>query len=140
MEDMESKLNAILGNPEMMSQLMAMAKTLGNTSDGQQQAGSPPRDPPPPNPSQKNAAPPPSRPGPGFPGDAPLDMAAIRKIASFAQRTGIDANQKALLSALKPYLSKDRIDKLARAMQAARIATAASAMMGGSGQFLPSGR
>ncbi len=139
MEDMESKLSAILGNPEMMSQLMAMAKTLGNGSDGQPSAPSPQRDPPPSS-RQQRPSPSPPRPSQNFSGDPPLDMAAIRKIASFAQRTGIDANQKALLSALKPYLSKDRIDKLARAMQAARIATAASAMMGGSGQFIPSGR
>ena len=33
MEDMEQKLNAILGNPEMMSQLMAMAQSMGQQQD-----------------------------------------------------------------------------------------------------------
>lgn len=66
-----------------------------------------------------------------------IDPAMIGKIMSLAGKTNIDRNQKALLRALEPYLSKQRLQKLEKAMRAARLAGAASAFLpGGSIPFL----
>ena len=122
MDDMEQKINAILGNPQMMSQLMSMAQSL---SSSQQDTHSPE---PPSQPTQ----------GPGLP--AGLDLNMLQKVAGIAQRTGIDRNQQALLKALSPYLSKERIAKLEKAMRAAKIAGLATSVLGTGGALLKSGR
>ncbi len=117
MEGMEEKLNAILGNPQMMQQIMSMAQAMGQTE-------TPQNEPPPP---QNNA-------GGG------LDMAMIQKLSNIARQSGIDKNQQNLLRALSPYLSRDRISKLEKAMRAAKIAGIASTALAGSGMTLLSGR
>ena len=119
MDVMEDKLNSILSNPEIMSQLMTMAQSLGN------QAPEPPRqEPSPPSPPPQK-----SQPSNNF------DMAMVHKIAGIMQQTGIDRNQTALLRALSPYLSPDRISKLEKAMRAAKIAGVAATVMGSGGLF-----
>lgn len=67
------------------------------------------------------------------PQDSPLpfDPAMIQKISGLMGQTGIDSNQKGLLTALRPYLSCQRIDKLERAMRAAKMAKLASGLFGG---------
>ena len=55
-------------------------------------------------------------------------------------QTGIDSNQKSLLHALSPYLSTNRVQKLERAMQAARLAGAASAFLNAGGLQMLTGR
>ena len=50
------------------------------------------------------------------------DMAMLQKLSSLAGQSGIDKNQRTLLGALQPYLSQSRIQKLERAMQAAKMA------------------
>lgn len=59
-----------------------------------------------------------------------LDFATIQKISSVIGKTGIDANQKALLQALRPYLGNQRIQKLEKAMRAAKLAGIASTFLG----------
>jgi len=108
MEDMESKINSILGNPEMMQQIMSLAQNLG---------GEPEAPPPPP---QEN-----------LPG---IDFATVQKITSLIGRTGIDNHQRALLQALAPYLSNHRIQKLEKAMRAAKLAGMASVFFTGTGR------
>jgi len=105
MEGMEEKLGAILGNPQMMQQIMSMAQSL-NTSQG----------PPQPEPPQTN--------NPILPD---FDPALLQKIMSLAGQTGVDSNQQALLCALRPYLTDNRIQKLEKAMRAAKLASVASA-------------
>ena len=114
---MQQKLNAILGNPELMQQLMGMAQSLGQSQER-------PEPPPPP---QEPA--PPAMPPAGF---APkgLDMGAIQRIAGLAQQTGVDKNQQALLKALSPYLSRQHIAKLEKAMRAAKLAGLAGTLLG----------
>ena len=104
MEDMEAKLGAILGNPEMMQQIMALAQNMGNEPE----APSPPPEP--------------------LPG---LDFATIQKITSVIGKTGIDSHQRALLHALTPYLSNQRVQKLEKAMRAAKLAGMASVLFAG---------
>ena len=126
MAEMEDKLNSILGNPQMMQQIMSMAQML------QQPEQSPP---PPHFESQPTSAPqpPPSAPPPpapqagGFPG---LDFAAMEKIMQFTRQSGIDKDQQALLRALAPFLSRERISKLEKAMRAAKISTLAASALG----------
>ena len=103
MEGMEEKLGAILGNPQMMQQIMALAQSMGNPSP--------------------TPEPPPKSQGP--------DMAMVQKIMTALQSSGVDCNQRALLDALEPYLTRDRISRLERAMRAAKLAGMATAFLGG---------
>ena len=107
MDNMEDKLNAILQDPGMMSKIQSMAQSLG--LQNQQKS-----DPPPP----KNDS---------FP---EIDPAMLQKLSGFAQQSGVDRNQRALLSALGPYLSRERLTKLEKAMRAAKMAKMASAFLG----------
>ena len=118
MEGMEDKIGAILNNPGMMQQIMSMAQSLGQ-SLGQSQE--PPKEEPPPE----------------VPLMPSIDPAALQKIMSLAGQTGIDRNQKALLDALRPYLSAQRLQKLEKAMRAAKLAgLATTALNSGALSFL----
>lgn len=103
MENLESGLEAILGNPQMMQQIMSIAQNF-------QSEPAPP--------------PPPAASGPE------LDFATVQKLTSLIGKTGIDAQQRALLQALRPYLSGQRIQKLEKAMRAAKLAGIASSFLG----------
>ncbi len=116
MDDMESKLGAILGNPEMMSKIMALAQNF-NTSD------TPPKQEPPR--QEQEAAPPP------FP---ELDIGMLQKLSGLFTQSGVDKDQQLLLRALSPYLSHYRISKLERAMRAARMASMATRFLGTAGR------
>ena len=119
MDQMEDKLNSILGNPQMMQQIMSMAQALGASSPEQ------PREAPPP----PNQAPP-----------LGLDVGTMQKLLGIARQSGIDKNQQALLKALAPYLSRERIAKLEKAMRAAKIAALASTALGSDAVPFLSGR
>lgn len=120
MDDMESKLGAILGNPDMMAQIMSMAQKLGGGSS----APAPP--PPPPQPAM-----------PSLPDG--LDMGMLMKLAGMANSATVDKDQRALLMALRPYLAGERIGKLEKAMRAAKLAGVASSILG-SGILTQAGR
>lgn len=103
MDNLESGLQSILGNPQMMEQIMSIAQNFQSES------------PPPPPPAE------------GLP---ELDFATIQKITTLIGKTGIDTQQKALLQALRPYLSGHRIQKLEKAMRAAKLAGIATTFLG----------
>ena len=107
MDDIESKLGAILGNPQMMQQIMSIAQNFQSSPE--------------PQPPPANAAP-------------EIDCAAVQKLTSLIGKTGIDSHQKALLHALGPYLSNQRIQKLEKAMRAAKLASMASVFLGNAGR------
>ena len=122
MDEMEQKLNSILGNPEMMSQIMNMAQALGGKDE--------------PEPVDEPVSVPSVNPLSGMLGG--IDPGTIQKIVGIAQQSGIDRNQQNLLKALRPYLSEHRIVKLEKAMRAAKIAGIATTALGGAGSiFLP---
>lgn len=122
MDEMQQKLNSILGNPEMMSQIMNMAQALG--ADQEPELVSQPVSAPSGNPLQSALG--------------GIDPGTIQKIIGIAQQAGIDRNQQNLLKALRPYLSEHRIIKLEKAMRAAKIAGVATTALGGMGSiFLP---
>ncbi len=106
MEDLEKKLGSILSDPEMMGKLQSMAQSLGMEQG--------------PAPSEEPAS---------F-SMPELDPAMLSKIAGIAGKSGISREQRALLSALAPYLSRRRIQKLERAMQAAKMAQMATGLLG----------
>lgn len=120
MEDMSAQMNAILSNPEMMQKIMSLAQSMEAPS-GQDQPERPSSD----------------TPANPFPD---LDMSAIQKLAGFAGKTNIDNNQRSLLKALIPYLSKERINKLERAMRAAKLASMATVLFGANGSLFRAGR
>ncbi len=109
MDDLEAKLGAVLNNPAMMQQIMALAQNMNQ---------------PPPVPKESK---PPENPSSPLP---ELDIATLQKLSGFAKQSGIDKNQKTLLSALGPYLSRQRIAKLERAMRAAKMASIATSVLG----------
>lgn len=108
MSEMEDQIGSILGNPEMMQQIMAMAQSLGASS---------PSPAPDPIPSEPESGP-------------SIDPAMIGKLMGLAGQTGLDSNQRALLHALRPYLSHDRVEKLGKAMRSAKLANLASSFLG----------
>ena len=120
MDDLENKLSAIMSNPELMSQIMSLAQSLGSSQPPKQEPPSPPK---PDNPSIPN-----------------LNPKLLQSLAGIAQQGGMDQNQQALLQALSPFLSHGRIHKLERAMQASRMAGAASAFLNAGGLQMLRGR
>ena len=117
MDELEEKLGSILNDPNMMQKIMSMAQMLG-----QQQ----PQESTPQQPTQQLTG--------------NMDPAMLQKVYHLAQKSGIDRNQQALLKALTPYLSHNRIAKLEKAMRAAKIAGVATTALEASGISLFSGR
>lgn len=115
--NLEEKLGAILSDPDMMQKIQAMAQALGQSQQ-----------------PQAAAEPPLAATTPDF------DLSALQRLSSLAGQTGIDQNQKTLLAALSPYLSHGRVQKLEKAMQAAKIARLASSFLGSGGLQLLTGR
>lgn len=111
MDELEDKIGAIMNNPQMMQQIMAMAQSLG----GQQPQQEPPK---------------PDNPIPGMP---QIDLALVQKLSGFARKSGIDQREQALLGALQAYLAGDRVARLERAMRAAKMAKLATTMIGQQG-------
>ena len=109
MDEMQDKLNAVLGNPDMMAQIMSMAQSLGGGA----------------------SSPPPAAPLQPATTDFPegLDLATITKLAGMMGSANVDKDQRTLLLALRPYLTHDRIGKLERAMRAAKLAGVATTLL-----------
>lgn len=99
MAEFEDKLNSILSNPALMGQIMSMAGSLGQSQPA----------PEPPPPVQTS-------PLPG------MDPAAMQGMLQLLRSTQIGQREQNLLCALEGYLPADRLQKLTRAMQAARVA------------------
>ena len=115
MSEMEDKLSTVLSNPQLIQQIMSMAQSLGQSS------------------TQPRESPPPQEP-------PQVDMAMVQKLSGLAGQSGIDSNQKALLQALHPYLSSNRVAKLEKAMRAAKMARLASGFLSQGGLSLLTGR
>jgi hypothetical protein len=112
---MQEQMNAILGNPEMMQQIMSMAQSLGQSQEPSACAPSPPVLP-------------------------DFDPKLLGKLSGLAKSGSIDSDQRSLLSALRPYLTSERIAKLEKAMRAAKLAAVASSFLGSSGSLFDPGR
>lgn len=105
MAEFDDKLNAILSNPEIMGQIMSMAGAM----------------------NQSQSPPPPQKPGPGM----GIDPAMLTGMMDMMRSTQIDPRQQNLIRALHGFVPDDRLQKLEKAMQAAKIARFASTALGG---------
>lgn len=105
MSELDDQLNSILSNPQMMQQIMNLAQSLNGSNSTSEPKGTP---------SQNSASIPPGM---------------LNKISSIMQRGTIDKEQQSLLSALSPYLSRQKLQKLERAMHAAKMAGIASELL-----------
>lgn len=118
MDGMEEKLESILNNPQMMQQIMSMAQSLGQSQ----------------NPPAKESA------KPEMAGLPNIDPGMLQKLSGFAQQSGVSHEEQDLLKALGPYLSRDRVSKLEKAMRAAKMARFASVFLNSGGLQLLTGR
>lgn len=131
MDEIEEKLGAILGNPQIMSQIMSMAQAFNQQNQATPEPAAPKSQPPKPSPPQ------PTKNIPSF-GKNEVEM--IRRLSNLAQQTGLDRQQQNLIKALQPYLGKDRLGKLEKAMHAAKLAKFASSALDQSSSQLKIGR
>ena len=68
------------------------------------------------------------------------ELEMISKISTLSQQTGLDRQEQTLLKALNPYLTKDRLEKLEKAMHAAKMAKFATVAFSQSGGPNKTGR
>ena len=113
MDDLESKLSAIMGDPKMMQQIMALAQSMNKSE---------------PSPTQEQ---PKAQEPPAF---SMPDANTLRQLERISRGGTIDRNQQSLLKALSPYLSHQRISRLERAMRAAKMAGMAGIFLGKTGR------
>lgn len=112
MDDIQSQMNAILEDPEMMTKIKAIAESMNqepvtdNNEQPTETAGILPN----------------------------IDISMLQKLSALAGQSSIDKNQKTLLSALAPYLNSERIRKLEKAMQASKMVGLASTLFGRTGR------
>ena len=137
MAELEEKLNAILGNPDAMGQIMALARSL---SGEQGEQAPPPETPTEPEPGRESpAAPASSRRTPDLSAllgqvDPRLMQMGLSLLKNCKER---DDRNAALLRALRPFLKEERRARLDRALQivgVTRIIRAALDTMGGKGE------
>ncbi len=118
MSELEEKLNALMSNPQLMQQIAAMAQTMGSPQQEPQKTS---RE------ATQQSLP--------F-----ADPRLLQMISQAASQSGADGNQTALLQALSPYVSSGRLQKLERAMRAAKLAGTASLFLNSGGLQLLTGR
>ena len=104
MAEFEDKISSILGNPELMGQIMSMAGSLNQQSA-----------PPPPPPASLPAM--------------PFDPGAMAGMMQMLQATQLEPRQRNLIQALRGFVPDDRLVRLEKAMQASLIARFASHAM-----------
>ena len=105
MEDMDSRLNALLSDPETMGRIMALAQQLS----GESAASSPPPSPEPPPPSQQE--------------DDGFDPMLLLKFLPLLQELRQDHSSQTMqfLSAMRPFLKPERQPKVERAVKLAHL-------------------
>jgi len=112
MDDLQTQMNSILSNPELMDQIKSIAQNIGMESEEE-------------SPSHTKDTP------ETFPN---IDFNMLQKLSGIAGQSNIDKNQRTLLSALAPYLSSDRLHKLEKAMRASKMAGIATTLLGNTGR------
>ena len=105
MEDMDSRLNALLSDPEAMGRIMALAQQLS----GESAASSPPPSPVPPPLSQQE--------------DDGFDPMLLLKFLPLLQELRQDNSSQSMqfLSAMRPFLKPERQPKVERAVKLAHL-------------------
>lgn len=131
MSEFDEKLNALLSDPERMSQIMQMAQSLSgsfsSSSGAEPSPPPPPAGPAPPFSQQPHPGPPPPPPAPD--GDilssltGGLDPSMLLKLMPLIRELGGDSssNARTLLYALRPYLKPERQERIERSLQLAKL-------------------
>ena len=109
MAEFEEKLQSILGNPELMGQIMSMAGAMN-------------RQPQPPQPQPQAGL--------------PFDPGAMAGMMQMLKATQLEPRQRQLIQALRGFVPDDRLVRLEKAMQASLIAKFASAAMNQGGRHV----
>lgn len=108
MSEFEDKLNSLLNDPEQMSRITEMAKSLmgggGNENEGKPDAS----------------------------GDSGGEAEMMGRIMKLLKKSGTEENgdRTALLNAMKPFLSSERRVKMDKAMRLAKLAKLAELAAG----------
>lgn len=112
MSELEDRINSVLSDPEQMDKITKLAKSFmgGGPAAGAQEMNQPAEDPL---------------------GGLGIDAAMLQKISRIVgQGGGEKPRERALLEAMKPYLSEKRRGKMDRAMKLAKLARIARLAMG----------
>lgn len=110
MAEFEEKLQSILGNPELMGQIMSMAGAMN-------------QQPPQPAPPQQSTG-------------LPFDPGAMAGMMQMLKATQLEPRQRQLLQALRGFVPDDRLVRLEKAMQASIIAKFAASAMNQGGRHV----
>ena len=121
MSELEDKINGILGDPVQMEKIAGLAKSLMGGSDSSSDTAE----------KAKSA-------GGGLDslmqslgGDSAIDPAMLARLSrAFSSGAGEKKQERALLEAMKPYLSEKRRSKMDKAIKLARLASIARIAMG----------
>ena len=128
MSEFDEKLNALLSDPDRMSQIMQMAQSLSG-SFAQPTGGKPPPQTEPVPPLSQAQQPGPTHPPPAFDGDllssltGGLDPSVLLKLVPLIRELGGDSssNARTLLYALRPHLKPERQERIERSLQLAKL-------------------
>jgi len=106
--ELEDKINSVLSDPQQMDKIMGMARSLmgGGSNEPSAPAGM----------------------AELFPKE--LDGAMLSKLSRLMSDGGEKKQERALLEAMKPYMSQKRREKMDKAMKLARLARLAGLAMG----------
>ena len=114
MDDLEGKISALFSSPESMERIMQLARTIsGNDKSGESQASK--DDSPDAGGRSDNLG--------GF--DPKLMQVVAGAMKEFSQ----PSEAALLISAIKPYLSEDRVEKVEKALSIARLAKVAKKVL-----------
>lgn len=116
MSEFEDKINAILGNPAEMEKITKLAAQIMGGGGAASSSPEAPQEPPREKPQET--------PGLDLSG---IDPELFGKIGRLLSQTGGGSDKTALLRAMGPYLSRDRREKMEKAMRFAKIAKLAGA-------------
>ena len=112
MSELEDKINSILGDPKQMEQITKVARSLMGGAGGESGGEAGGR-------AESALA------GLG------IDAASLQRLGRLLSRSGEQKPQeRALLEAMKPYLSEKRRSKMDKAIKLARLAKIARLAMG----------
>ena len=115
MDEFGDRLNQILSDPQMMSRISGFAESLfGGENEGDERGERAPR----------------RRPDGGDAEGMGFDPALLSRIAALMRRQGDKREERALLEAMRPYLSERRREKRDRAIRLARLASIAELALG----------
>lgn len=101
MEELESKISSLLSSPDSMEKIMQLARSFTGGGDTSAQEA--------PQPAHSTS-------------DGGLDPKLMQVLASAMKEYAAPSETEGLLGAIKPYLGRERIDKLDKAMGIAKLA------------------